>query len=118
MEDLFPECFPHAFYHDLSLSAALPLPRQLCGDLHYQFTENAEEELLLIARLKDAQIHTVIERVQLEPLDVGGGAHPPLLVSAIAEPYGAAQAGSIEQQQEQRQRARHAAACEQERCME
>jgi hypothetical protein len=74
--------------------------------------------LLPIARLRDAQIHTVVERVRLELLDVGGGAHPPLLVPAIAEPYGAAQAGSIEKQQEQRQRARHAAASEQERCME
>jgi hypothetical protein len=75
----------------------------------YRSTENAEEELALflflillqIARLKThTHIHTVVEGMRLELLDVCGGAQPPLLVAAIAEPHAAAEAGSKEQQEQ------------------
>jgi hypothetical protein len=59
---------------------------------------------------KTQEARTVVERVRLELLDVGGGAEPPVLVAATAEPYAAAEAGSgQQQQQEQGQGARHAA---------
>nr|CAB3468444.1 unnamed protein product [Digitaria exilis] len=63
----------------------------------------------MLKKRSKRRARTVVERVRLELLDVGGGAEPPVLVAATAEPYGAAEAGSAEkQQQEQGQRPHHA----------